>query len=194
MAQWIPDNWKRALVRLRDDIEHALTRWLSRWAGREEDTAYQVPIRRSAPWAWVRDDLLSPLDRWLSRWCGGELDDAVWPPALVLGGGPVVDIEETDEVVVVHAELPGLDKEDFLVEVTGDRLVLRGEKRHEAEERRHGYYYAERSYGAFARVIPLPCEVDTDQATAKYKNGLLRITLPKTARAKARRITVPVRG
>ncbi|HEV8711638.1 MAG TPA: Hsp20/alpha crystallin family protein, partial [Candidatus Binatia bacterium] len=65
-------------------------------------------------------------------------------------------------------------------------------QRQETEERRRGYYYTERSYGSFARVIALPAEVDAAKAVAKYKNGLLRITLPKTARAKAKRYTVQV--
>lgn len=193
MAQWIPDTWRRALVRLRDDIQNALARWLPRW-GKEKDTAYQVPVRRSTPVEWIRDDLLSVFDRWLSPWRWGDVGDEIWPSPFVFAGGPMVDVEETDDAVVVQAELPGLEKEDFTVEVSGNRLILRGEKRHEAEEQRHGYYYTERRYGAFTRVIPLPCEVEADSATAKYKNGLLRITLPKTARAKARRITVPVRG
>jgi HSP20 family protein len=105
----------------------------------------------------------------------------------------MIDQEETDNEVIVQAELPGLEKDDFTIEVTGNRLVLRGEKRHETKEQRHGYSYAERSYGAFARVIALPCEVNAGKATATYKNGLLRITLPKTAQAKANRITVQVR-
>ncbi|MCS6926362.1 MAG: Hsp20/alpha crystallin family protein [Candidatus Binatia bacterium] len=194
MAQWIPDSWKRALVRLRDDIQQALTRWLPRWGGRGKENTYQVPIRYSSPVEWIRDDLLTVFDRWLSPWRWGDVGDETWPSTLVFGGGPMVDVEETDDAVVVQAELPGLEKEDFTVEVSGNRLILRGEKRYETEERRHGYYYTERSYGAFSRVIPLPCEVETDRATAKYKNGLLRITLPKTARARARRFTVPVRG
>ncbi|HEU4344009.1 MAG TPA: Hsp20/alpha crystallin family protein [Candidatus Binatia bacterium] len=74
------------------------------------------------------------------------------------------------------------------VEVTENRLVLRGEKRQESEQRRPGYYYAERSCGALSRAIALPSEVDPRKVKAKYKNGLLRITLPKTAKAK--RITV----
>jgi HSP20 family protein len=111
----------------------------------------------------------------------------------VSSGGPTIDLEETDNEVIVWAELPGLDKDDFTAEVMGNRLVLRGAKRHETEERRQGYYYAERSYGAFARAIALPCVVDVGKATATHKNGLLRITLPKTAQAKANRVTVQAR-
>jgi HSP20 family protein len=104
----------------------------------------------------------------------------------------MIDLEETEDEVIVQAELPGLNKDDFTVEVSGNRLVLRGEKRHETEEQRQGYYYAEHSYGTFARVIALPCEVDAGKAVATYRNGLLRITLPKTAQAKAKRLSVHV--
>jgi HSP20 family protein len=69
-------------------------------------------------------------------------------------------------------------------------LVLRGERRRETEERKDSYFYSERSYGAFARIIGLPAEVDASKAVATYKDGLLRISLPKTARAKAKRIAV----
>jgi HSP20 family protein len=193
MAQLIPDNWKRALVRLRDDIQQAVTRWLPRRANRAQDEAQRVPVRWDDPLERMRNEMHSMLDRWLAPWRGEE-DDEWLAPAPFFGGGPLVDVEETDDEVMVRAELPGLDEKDFTVELTADRLILRGEKRQEAEERRHGYYYAERSYGAFARAIALPCEVDADKATAKYKNGVLRVTLPKTAQAKAKRITVHVRG
>jgi HSP20 family protein len=193
MGQLIPDNWKRALVRLRNDIQQAVTRWLPRRANRVQDETQRVPVRWGDPLERVRDEMHTMLDRWLAPWRGEENDE--WPaPAPFFGGGPLIDVEETDDEVMVRAELPGLDENDFTVELTADRLILRGEKRQEAEERRRGYYYAERSYGAFARAIALPCEVDADKATAKYKNGVLRVTLPKTAQAKARRITVQVRG
>jgi HSP20 family protein len=138
-------------------------------------------------------DLHTGLDLWRPRWRGQEENEQRWLPSLVSNGGPTIDLEETDNEVIVRAELPGLNRDDFTVEITGNRLVLRGEKRHETEERRQGYYYAERSYGAFARSIALPTEVDVGKAAATYKNGLLRITLPKTAQAKANRITVQVR-
>lgn len=193
MAQLIPDNWKRALVRLRDDMQHALTRWLPRWANKAQDDAQRMPVRWGDPLERARDEMHTMLDRWLVHW-RGEDDETAWTPSVLFSGSPLIDVEETDDEVVVQAELPGLDEKDFSVEVSGDRLVLRGERRRETEEQRHGYYYAERSYGAFTRAIALPCEVDADKATAKYKHGVLRVTLPKTAQAKARRITVQVRG
>ncbi|GIX46997.1 MAG: molecular chaperone [Candidatus Tectimicrobiota bacterium] len=150
-----------------------------------------VPWRQAL--SRLRDDIHRVLDRWLPRRRAPE-DEEFWAPSLIIGGGPLIDLEETDDEVIVVAELPGLDKDDFTVEVTGDYLVLRGEKRRSAEEKGRHYYYAERSYGAFVRTVPLPCEVDADRATARYKNGVLRVTLPKTEQAKARRIKVKIRG
>lgn len=193
MAQLVPDNWKRALTRLRDDIHHALTRWLPRWAGRRQDDAQRLPAPWLDPLDRMRDEMHSLLQRWSMPWRHEE-DSLGWVPSMFFAGGPPIDIDENDDAVVVQAELPGLAEGDFTVEVAAERLILRGEKRREAEEHRHGYYHAERSYGAFARTIPLPCEVDADKATATYKNGVLRVTLPKTAQAKAKRITVPVQG
>ncbi|RMD61580.1 Hsp20/alpha crystallin family protein, partial [Candidatus Parcubacteria bacterium] len=75
-----------------------------------------------------------------------------------------------------------------------DYLTLRGEKKRATETTGRDYYYAERSYGAFVRTIPLPCDVNVDKAVAKYKNGVLRVTLPKTEEAKAKRIRVKIRS
>lgn len=99
-----------------------------------------------------------------------------------------------DDALLVTAELPGFDRDDFTVEVTGERLVIRGEKKQTSTRNGQGYTYTERRYGAFARAMRLPCEVETDKAQATYKNGILRLTLPKTARARASRVKVRVRG
>jgi hypothetical protein len=78
--------------------------------------------------------------------------------------------------------------------LSGERLIIRGEQKQSSERHGRDYYYAERSYGAFMRILPLPCEVDAEHAQARYKNGVLRVTLPKTAQAKSKRVKVQVRG
>ncbi|HNT89738.1 MAG TPA: Hsp20/alpha crystallin family protein, partial [Candidatus Hydrogenedentes bacterium] len=78
------------------------------------------------------------------------------------------------------------------VEVEERRLVLRGEKKAEREERRDGRYYSERSYGGFYRAGPLPCEIEPDKANARYRHGVLRVRLPKSDAAKARRKRITV--
>ena len=113
-----------------------------------------------------------------------------WIESMLEDDGPPIDIEDTDDQIIVQAEIPGLDKDDFKVEIDEDRLILRGQKKMENEERGRGYYYAERRFGAFTRMIPLPSAVDVKKATAKYKNGLLRVVLPKAKNEDTRRIEV----
>jgi HSP20 family protein len=112
--------------------------------------------------------------------------------AFLLDTNPSIDLEETDDEIVVLAELPGLDAKDFAIETDGRRLILRGHKKEESEEGGRRYYHAERRFGAFTRAILLPCQVDASKASATYRNGLLRIVLPKAPEAKERRLRVRV--
>jgi|3_EtaG_2_1085321.scaffolds.fasta_scaffold00011_93 HSP20 family protein len=106
--------------------------------------------------------------------------------------GPRTDVTETDEAVDVSVELPGMDEKDIDVSLSDDVLTIRGEKKAEREEEKKGYYLAERSYGSFYRSIPLPPGVDSEKAEARFKKGVLTVTLPKTpeAQAKVRKIEV----
>jgi HSP20 family protein len=154
-----------------------------------------IPARWKHALENLREEVHHVLDRWLSRRAhASDRDAEFWAPARLFSAGSGLDVTETDDEVVVTAELPGLDKEDFAVEVSGDRLVIRGEKKAAMEKKGHEYYYAEQSYGAFARTVALPCEVDADKASAQYKNGVLRLTLPKTEQARARRVQVKIRN
>lgn len=105
---------------------------------------------------------------------------------------PAIDVSEDDKAYKISAELPGLDEKDIDVTVTGDALVLRGEKRHEKEEKEKNYYLSERSYGAFQRAFALPEGIDRNKIDAQFSKGVLTITLPKTAEAQkqAKKITV----
>jgi HSP20 family protein len=81
--------------------------------------------------------------------------------------------------------MPGLDEKDLELNLTGDLLTLKGEKRHEHEEEKKGSVHRiERSYGSFQRTIQLPCEVEAEKAEAVYRNGVLNVTLPKAPSAK----------
>jgi HSP20 family protein len=92
--------------------------------------------------------------------------------------GPDVDVFQRGNELVVRADLPGLKKDDVTVDVTEDSVSIQGERRREHEEERKGVYRAERSYGSFSRVIPLPEGTITDQAKATFENGVLEITMP----------------
>jgi HSP20 family protein len=109
--------------------------------------------------------------------------DRNWiPPALMGEAGrawaPEIEIFERDGELVVRADLPGLKKEDVKVELTDEGLTIEGERRSEHEETGDGYYRSERNYGNFYRRLPLPEGVDPDDATAKFHDGVLEVTMP----------------
>ena len=134
----------------------------------------------------LKDDINDIVERGMSLWRPPRKQE----PGKVGDYWPSIDLDETEDEIRVTAEIPGMDKEDFKVEITGDRLVIRGEKKSTHEERKKDYYYSECQYGSFCRSIPLPCEVDTERAEAKYRKGVLKLTLPKTESSKARRIKI----
>jgi len=92
----------------------------------------------------------------------------------------------------VRLEAPGLEREDFDIEVFEDTLIIRGEKRLTRERNEGRYHVLECAYGRFERAIPLPAEVEADRASARYRNGVLRIELPKTASQRRHHIEVNV--
>ncbi len=117
-----------------------------------------------------------------SRFVGGELGTGAWAPA--------VDMYETDQNLVLKAEVPGIDPKDLEIRVEDGTLVLKGERKFENEVKEENYHRVERAYGSFARSFSLPSAVDSDKATAEYKNGLLTLTLPKREEAKPKQIKI----
>ncbi len=97
---------------------------------------------------------------------------------------PRVDVTEDNENLYVHAEVPGVDKNDIKINLVGDVLTISGEKRSEGKDEKKNYYRTERNYGSFTRSFTLPSEVVVDKISAEYKEGVLNITLPKTEEAK----------
>jgi HSP20 family protein len=91
---------------------------------------------------------------------------------------PRIDIVQRNNELVVRADLPGLSKDDVKVDVTDDAVVIQGERHREHEEDQGGVYRTERSYGSFYRAIPLPDGAIADQAKARFKDGVLEITMP----------------
>lgn len=100
------------------------------------------------------------------------------------------DVFEDDAKVVVRLEVPGMEKQDFELEVHDDVLLVRGEKRYEHEATEGRYRVRQCAYGSFHRSIPLPAPVVGEKAAASYRNGVLRIELPKAEHARARRIDI----
>ena len=97
---------------------------------------------------------------------------------------PAIDMSEDEKAYKISAELPGIDAKDIDVSVSGDMLVLKGEKRQEKEEKDKNYHFSERAYGSFQRAFDLPASVDRDKVAADFSKGVLTITLPKTAEAR----------
>lgn len=108
-----------------------------------------------------------------------SVDDLSWLPShgwSMLGG----DLFEDDDRLVVRLEVPGLEKEDLKIEIRDDALVVSGEKRFEQQATEGRWRVVQCAYGNFRRVVPLPVAVKADEARARYKNGVLRVELPKT--------------
>ncbi|HEU4595586.1 MAG TPA: Hsp20/alpha crystallin family protein [Pyrinomonadaceae bacterium] len=103
---------------------------------------------------------------------------------------PGVDIYENKDQIVLEAELPGMNREDFEVTVENNVLTLRGERRFEKRDESDNYHRVERAYGTFTRSFTLPQTVSSDGATAEYKDGVLRVVLQKREEVKARRIEI----
>lgn len=120
-----------------------------------------------------------------------EVDDDFYVPSQgwsMLGG----DVFEDDERVVVRVEVPGMEKEQIGVEVIDDALIVRGEKQFERETTQGRYRVLQCAYGSFRRVVPLPTRVLPDQARASYRNGVLRVELPKAAPGSPSGHSIPV--
>ncbi len=118
---------------------------------------------------------------------GGNGEEAGWG---LHTWTPPVDIYETDEALILKAELPGISKDDVSVEIHQNTLILRGQRQHEAEVKEDKYHRVERAYGTFQRSFVLPTLVDQDKVQATYKDGVLELRLPKSEAAKPRRIAI----
>lgn len=161
-----------------------------------------MKMQQIAPWRWGglgrwhRDEepanslrqqmesLHTEMDRLFEEiltesWRGSPLSRSAQQELLL----PEIDETESDKAFHVSVELPGMDKKDVDITLTGRRLTIRGEKKREKKEKGEDYYRQERGYGAFRRIIDLPSEVDESKIEASFKKGVLNIELPKTREA-----------
>ncbi|HXP05082.1 MAG TPA: Hsp20/alpha crystallin family protein [Stellaceae bacterium] len=107
---------------------------------------------------------------------------------------PAIDVTENGKAYKVTAELPGMEPANVEVTVSGDALVIKGEKRQEKEEKDENYYMSERSFGSFQRSFPLPPGVDRDKIGAELSKGVLTVTMPKTAEAQKQQKKIEVKA
>jgi HSP20 family protein len=107
---------------------------------------------------------------------------------------PAVDVSETDKAYEIVAELPGMDEKDVEVKVASGVLTIKGQKQDEKEEKQKDYYMRERSFGSFQRSFQVPDGVDSDKIEAKFKNGVLTVTLPKSTEAQTAEKKIAVKS
>lgn len=154
---------------------------ITRWKPRYEWTTFRA-LR----------ELEHEMDRMfgLTKWPVAErgtagLLEGIWSPS--------VDVYQTDDKIVVKADVPGLEKKDFDIAIVDHHLTIKGERKHENEVKEENYHRTERVYGTFERSFELPATVDTDKVEAEYKDGVLELTLPKKEEAKPKQIAVKVK-
>lgn len=151
-----------------------------------------VPRRASSELSRPEGDIDRMFEDFLGRRLRPFWPERWWPAASMKISQPAVDLYEEKDDIVVKAELPGMEKDNIEVNLSGNRLTIKGEKKQEEEVKKEGYYRAERSYGSFVRTLELPLEVQSDQVKAAFKNGILEIRLPKTEEAKKKETKVKV--
>lgn len=125
-------------------------------------------------------------------WLSSRWERPVWRElaAPFEGKMPTVDVVDREDEVVVRAELPGVEKKDLDVTMSDNTVTIKGSVKHEEKEEKGDYYRREISEGSYARTVMLPAEVDGSKAKAKFKDGMLELTLPKLEKSKRRSIAV----
>lgn len=162
-------------------------------------------LQKLKPWNWLKEEESSPrhslaagghghpvtslrreIDRLFEDFAR-NLDPHRLPTGTAENGRdwlhPTVDISESGSKYHVDVEIPGVEKDDVRVDVRDDQLIIRGEKKQENEEDSDGYHRVERSYGSFQRILNLPPDADARSVDGKFRNGVLRLTVPKTKQA-----------
>jgi HSP20 family protein len=134
------------------------------------------------PWRWGDREMFPSLGAFR-----GKLDYLLkkfpvkgvsrWPERLEFS--PAIDISETEKEIIVKVELPGIDRKDVEVSLSGATLKISGEKKNEKEEEGEHFHRVERSFGRFAMSLPLPCSVQEKEIKAEYKDGILSVKIPK---------------
>ena len=166
-----------------------------------EDTETRLAPRPGElhPWHGLRQEIDRLFDSFGLGW--SRLPDfdpfrlpATPPAAAGFELSPQVDVSETDTAYEITAELPGLDKTDVSLTLSGDVITLKGEKKTEREEKKKGYHLSERRYGSFRRAFNLPDDVEVDRIKAEFTKGVMTVTLPKSASAKVKASEIPVKA
>jgi len=148
------------------------------WRNKEQNTGRSLAPRETHPLSQLRSEFDSLFNRFFGDW---PMPFGDWP------GMTGYDLEDAGKEWVVRAEAPGFEPEDFDVQLAGNLLTIRAERKQEAKEKQGEYRYAERR---FERTVTLPAGAIPDQVTARYHSGVLELHLPKSLEAQAKRIEV----
>lgn len=103
---------------------------------------------------------------------------------------PVVDLAETEDMLTITAEVPGIDPKDIDISLAGEVITIKGEKKSAREEKKENYHLVERTYGSFSRSLKLPATVEAEKIEATYKDGVLTVTCPKKEAVKPKAIEI----
>ena len=140
-----------------------------------------VPMRSN--WLSLMPEM-DLFDRMLSEW---PLPSLLSEERVVV---PAFDISETEKEYVISGEIPGIDPKDLEVTLTDGILSIKGEKKHESEDKEENYHRVERHYGSFQRSFRLPDNINREKLDASYKDGILKLTLPKSEESEVKKIEV----
>jgi HSP20 family protein len=174
------------------------------------ETATKLPIKTETPKAepatrewWPFESLRREIDRlyddfragtWRSPFGRSALDvEPFWRGEISWGKTPAIDVAESEKEYKITAELPGMDEKDIEVNFADGMLTIKGEKREKKEEKKKDYYLSERRYGSFSRALRLPTGVDESKIDASAKDGVLTVTLPKTAEAQKKQKKIEIK-
>ncbi|RLB09077.1 MAG: Hsp20/alpha crystallin family protein [Deltaproteobacteria bacterium] len=148
-----------------------------------------TPWRKKREVPRLKDDIDELFDKFIRNFSsslpeifGGEGE--IWPS---------VDVLEDKKNIIVKAEIPGMSPSDFDISISDNILTIKGEKKQEKEEKDKNFYMMERQYGTFTRSITLPVEVNEEKVDASYKDGVLKIVIPKKKEGKESKIKIKVK-
>lgn len=172
----------------------------SKSEAKEEKGGKPVPVKRGALAPFKSFEArFEDMERFMERMMGSFLPsrwmrpfEREWPawPEMAELRAPAVDLVDRENEILVRAELPGINKDDISISLTADSITIEAHSKKEEEEEKGAYRRREISSSSFSRSLWLPAEVDSDAAKATFKDGVLEVTLPKTAAAKRKQVPV----